>query len=882
MVQSNSAKHDSIPIIRQQKVIIVRLLNQISTINNNGSNLIESFKYFNILLLELKRDNLSPKEYYELYIEVYDCLTILLNYLKSNHLKLFHLTDIYELVQYSNNLVPRLYLMITCGVAMLHIDDFPHVEILKDLIEMLNGVQHPAKGMFLRYYLLQRCKFIFQNEKNGEQIKDVKDNSVTTSFKVDFLIANFIEMNKLWIRLQYQGHFKDKLSKLKERKEVELLIGYNLVQITEVLDIEEEQEAIKLYKENTLPRILKQIISCRDIISQEYLLDIILQIFPESYHSDLQSVDLYLDSFLKLTPKTNISKNAVSLLSRILSHNENIKDDTSKPTKDLNGDIIFAKFLKFLKYLNEERPDLPFKEFLVIISELFKLVISLNANTETKLENINLLFKFMNFKMKDYNITEELSFLFKKIVLIIKDMQREDLYFEMALSCSEFTEFLINLNSDYLKYEILELIITTKLPDKNTISVKNLSKLLKLFDNNNFVVLQKPELILRCFYLIVNLKISTKDDNKTLINDQFEALQFCKNWILSKRAKFSKPEQYNKVDILINGLVNQYWKLLKKISILKKASAEAVAKLDKTLLQQLFKNLGNLIFELKNKKQLLSNLISSAELANQLSFFDIANDYLESVIQQLNSNVSTTDRYNSQLLLIEYLQKERKFYFKNGLQEKYEQFSIKLTVLSFDLPDVFLKSSCLLSCTHLWWTALSNETETNFLVENNGKRIYEIINKLIKYVTTNNLITNYQLCFVLLEVLSKVVYFFIYGELEYFTINYINNIFKLLKNNLRFLEKDNKLILEQQQENSMDQIEKDFDVENSFLDIDGSIKLFKGISNAVTGVEELNLNEETSLVSFKKNLLIFKNFENLKEYITDQGEVDERFNLLNL
>ncbi|OBA25756.1 Vps35-domain-containing protein, partial [Hanseniaspora valbyensis NRRL Y-1626] len=87
--------------------------------------LIESFKYFNILLLELKRDNLSPKEYYELYIEVYDCLTILLNYLKSNHLKLFHLTDIYELVQYSNNLVPRLYLMITCGVAMLHIDDFP-------------------------------------------------------------------------------------------------------------------------------------------------------------------------------------------------------------------------------------------------------------------------------------------------------------------------------------------------------------------------------------------------------------------------------------------------------------------------------------------------------------------------------------------------------------------------------------------------------------------------------------------------------------------------------------------------------------------------------------------------------------------------------------
>lgn len=209
-MQKNSdlVKQDSFSVIRQQKVLIVRLLNEISVINNNGSNLIESFKHFNILLLELKKDFDSPKEYYELYIEVYDVLTILLNYLTANHLKLFHLTDIYELIQYSNNLVPRLYLLITCGVAMLNFETFPQSEILKDMIEMLNGVQHPIKGMFLRYYLLQRCKFIFNDEKRV----------VTNEFKIDFLIANFIEMNKLWIRLQYQGQLREKSSKLKERK----------------------------------------------------------------------------------------------------------------------------------------------------------------------------------------------------------------------------------------------------------------------------------------------------------------------------------------------------------------------------------------------------------------------------------------------------------------------------------------------------------------------------------------------------------------------------------------------------------------------------------------------------------------------------------------
>lgn len=880
MVSSNTTKQECSATIKQQKVIIVRLLNEISLMNNNGSNLIESFKHYNIILFELKNNSLSPKEYYEIYIEVYDCLTILLNYLKSNHLKLFHLTDIYELIQYSNNLVPRLYLMITCGVAMIQIDEFPQTEILKDMIEMLNGVQHPIKGMFLRYYLLQRCKFIFENDKS--KLNKEKKNTVTTEFKVDFLIANFIEMNKLWIRLQYQGQFKEKLSKLKERKEVELLIGYNLVQITEVLDVEEEQEAINLYKENTLPRILKQIISCRDIISQEYLLDIILQIFPESYHANLKSIDLYLDCFLKLTPKTNLSKNAVSLISRILCHGENIKENDSKVT-ELNGNIIFAKFLKFLKYLNEERPDLPFKEFLVILLELIKLVVKLTFNTETEVENIGLIFKFVNFKMKDYNITEELNFLFKKMVFSIKEMGRDDLYFKMITTCNDFNEFVISLNSDYIKYEILELIITTKLPDEEGISIKSLARILKLFENNKFIILQKSELILRCFCFIINFKISTKRNNEELINTQFEALQFCKNWLMTTRNKFSKPDQWNKIDILLNGLISQYWKLIKKICLLKKLRPLMIDKFDKTLLQQIFKNVGNLIFEMKNKRNLLSDLILSADLANQLSLYDIANDYLESVIQQLNTNVSTSDKYRSLLLVIEYLQKERKLYYKHGLKEKYEQFSIKLTVLSFDLPDVFLKSSCLLACSHLWWTSISQESEGVISTENNAKRIHEIMNKLIKYVTSNNLITNYQMCFILLEVLNKVVYFFIHGELEFFTINYINNIFKLLKNNLRFLEKENRLFLEQKQENPSAEVDfYEFSADNMFLDIDGSIKQIKDVSSSQGTANNTASLGDDSLISFKKNLLIFQNFENLKEYVIDQAEIDEKFNLLNI
>ncbi|XBW37977.1 hypothetical protein QEN19_003562 [Hanseniaspora menglaensis] len=879
MSQNNSSKHDSSIIIKQQKVIIVRLLNEISVMNNNGSNLIESFKHFNILLMELKKNNDSPKEYYKLYIEVYECLTILLNYLKGNHLKLFHLTDIYELIQYSNNLVPRLYLMITCGVAMLHIDDFPHIEILKDMIEMLNGVQNPIKGMFLRYYLLQRSKFIFKNEESESK---EKYNNINTEFKVDFLIANFIEMNKLWIRLQYQGQFKEKLTKLKERKEVELLIGYNLVQLTEVLDTEEEKVAIVLYRENALPRILKQIVSCRDIISQEYLLDIIIHIFPEPYHSDLKSIELYLETFLKLSPKTNISKNAISLISRILSYGDSTREDNLNCV-DLEGELIFSKFFMFLKLLNEERPDLPFKEFLVVILELVKLVLQLKNEDDVVVTYLSQIFSFINFKIKDYNITEELNFLLKKIVFSLKGMDKENLYYKLATESNEFHEFIVSLNNDYIKYEILELIISSTKPNIESFSIKNLSKILRFFENNSYVILQKSDLVLRCFYFIVSVKVKYNEDLEGSVNSQFEGLQFCKNWLLSIRASFSKPEQQLKVDLLINGLINQYWKLVKKLSILKIKTPKTFKNLDKTLFQQIFKSLSNLIFELKNKKYLLTSLILSANMAIQIFLLDIANDYIESVIQQLNSGLSTNDKHDILFLLIEYLQKERKIYYDNNFKEKYEQLAIKLTFISFDLSNVFLKSNCLLACTNLWWTGVSDQCASQQSVENNPKRIYEVINRLIKYITSNNLITNYELCYVLLEVLNKVVYFFIHGEIEYFTINYINNIFKLLKNNLRFLERENKVFLEQQQEsfneeNAIDQLS----TENMFLDSDGNIKMVDDCRCEGTAYKTINIDEEKSLVAFKKNLLVFKNFETLKEYIIDQGEVDERFNLLNI
>lgn len=870
-MQKNSdfVKQDSFSVIRQQKVLIVRLLNEISVINNNGSNLIESFKHFNILLLELKKDFDSPKEYYELYIEVYDVLTILLNYLTANHLKLFHLTDIYELIQYSNNLVPRLYLLITCGVAMLNFETFPQSEILKDMIEMLNGVQHPIKGMFLRYYLLQRCKFIFNDEKRV----------VTNEFKIDFLIANFIEMNKLWIRLQYQGQLREKSSKLKERKEVELLIGYNLVQLTGVLDLEEHSLALKLYRENTLPRILKQVISCRDIISQEYLLDILFQIFPESYHCDLTCIDLYLGSFLKLTPKTNISKSVVTLIEQILSQADQNKEENNKNT--LDGGILFDKILKFLKYLNEERPDLPFKDFIVILSPLISLVLKLidSESLKLRLDCLDAVFSFINFKKKDYAITDEINFLLKRVFFFIKDDIELDstLPYSLLVECPNVNEYLLNSGSDFIRYEMLDMIIKYRSQDKSQIPLKDLSRLLKHFETNSYTIMSKPELIFKVFYMLVDSKVLISSHFEQFITDQFESLQYCKNWVMNLKIKYAKADQKGKIDFLTNGLVSQYWRLLKKIIRVKTSKQKNLfEKFDKTLLKQIFKNLGGLIFEVNHKKRMASSLVLSVDLAVQLNLHNVAFDFLESILNEINQFSDINDRYNVLLLLIEFLQKERQYFIKNSLEEKFEQICVKVTVKSFEINDIFFKSNLLLTCTHLWWTSDIDENNAlKYNNGNNGKRIHEIMNKLIQQTTSNSLVTNYQLCFVLIQLLNKAIYYFIHGEIEYFTIQYLNNIVKLLKNNLKFLERENRLYLEQiqnhedSQENTSD---KDFSINDLFLDFDGEI----------ASTVDKEVDQDVNLINFKKNLLLFDTFENIKTYVSDQGSLDERFNLLNI
>lgn len=209
------------------------------------------------LVSELRTSSLGPKQYYELYMAVFDALRHLAVYLRENH-PVNHLADLYELVQYAGNIIPRLYLMITVGTVYMAIEDAPVKEIMKDMMEMSRGVQHPIRGLFLRYYLAGQAR-------DHLPVGDSEGPEGNLQDSISFILTNFVEMNKLWVRLQHQGHSREREQRTKERQELQLLVGSNLVRLSQLVDLDN-------YKKILNP-LLEQIVQCRDVLAQEYLLE---------------------------------------------------------------------------------------------------------------------------------------------------------------------------------------------------------------------------------------------------------------------------------------------------------------------------------------------------------------------------------------------------------------------------------------------------------------------------------------------------------------------------------------------------------------------------------------------------------------------------------
>ena len=314
----------------------------------------EALKTASSMIYELRTSKLTPPNYYELFICVSDELRHLSLFFEDEHRRFLDgkggksMVELYEMVQHAANIIPRMYLLITVGAVYIKSREVPAKEILFDMVELVRGVQHPMRGLFLRNYLSSLSKDKLPDvgseyEGDGGNVKDA----------IEFVLQNFGEMNKLWVRMQHQGANRDRQKREEERKHIQQLVGSNLHRLSALSGVD-----LPLYLELVLPRLLEQIINCKDVIAQEYLMDCIIQVFPDEFH--LQSLDPFLTACGQLQQNVNLNKIIIGLMNRLSAFAKQSPD--SIPT----GVEMFPLFQKHCAQVIQSKDAMPLEEILAL------------------------------------------------------------------------------------------------------------------------------------------------------------------------------------------------------------------------------------------------------------------------------------------------------------------------------------------------------------------------------------------------------------------------------------------------------------------------------------------------------------------------------------
>ncbi|CAL5366155.1 unnamed protein product [Camellia sinensis] len=386
----------------------------------DSDNLRDALKYSAQMLSELRTSRLSPHKYYDLYMRAFDELRKLEMFFREENRRGCSIIDLYELVQHAGNILPRLvalpeefsgamcseksnglqlgplknfmwYLLCTVGSVYIKSKEAPAKDVLKDLVEMCRGIQHPVRGLFLRSYLSQ-----ISRDKLPDIGSEYEGDADTVVDAVEFVLQNFTEMNKLWVRMQHQcysgcqsfilfadlelriaiglsglqGPVRDKERREKERSELRDLVGKNLHVLSQIEGVD-----LDMYRDTVLPRILEQVVNCKDDLAQYYLMDCIIQVFPDEYH--LQTLETLLAACPQLQPSVDIK----TVLSRLMERLSNYAASSPEMLPEFLQVEAFAKLNNAIgKEVIEAQVDMPIAGAVTLYSSLLTFTLHVHPD----------------------------------------------------------------------------------------------------------------------------------------------------------------------------------------------------------------------------------------------------------------------------------------------------------------------------------------------------------------------------------------------------------------------------------------------------------------------------------------------------------------------
>ena len=336
------------------------------------NNLRQCLKEAYTMLCELRTNELSPKNYYNLYVSCVDVMLTIKNYMVEEVNRGRRLIDLYDDVQQAQHVIPRLYLMITVGT--IYIERVPRSAkiIIYDMLGLVKAVQNPIKGLFLRNYLLKMIKDKLPDRDNvylreGAAFED----------SLKFIIENMEEMNRLWIRLSAGLGGGEKVRREKERDELKILVGESMNKLSSL-----ENLNIDLYEQIVLPKLLNIILNSKDILCQQYLMECIIHAFPDSFN--VKCIEKLLEAISNLEKGVDIGTIFVALMQKLGNYFGRQNKSGEKENNNENDKQIFeaaqniypALLKNFNGYMNQNLNNKDNNINPADLNKLFNLILS--------------------------------------------------------------------------------------------------------------------------------------------------------------------------------------------------------------------------------------------------------------------------------------------------------------------------------------------------------------------------------------------------------------------------------------------------------------------------------------------------------------------------
>lgn len=134
----------------------------------------------------------------------------------------------------------------------------------------------------------------------------------------------------------------------KERSELRDLVGKNLHVLSQIEGVD-----LEMYRETVLPRVLEQVVNCKDELAQYYLMDCIIQVFPDEYH--LQTLETLLGACPQLQPTVDIK----TVLSRLMERLSNYATSSLEVLPEFLQVEAFTKLSVAIGKVIEAQVDMP-------------------------------------------------------------------------------------------------------------------------------------------------------------------------------------------------------------------------------------------------------------------------------------------------------------------------------------------------------------------------------------------------------------------------------------------------------------------------------------------------------------------------------------------